>query len=146
MSGSGTDTVTLAYRSAARKRAAVALGMGSLLCLALLLDTATGPARLPVADVARSVLGQGGDTTIEAIVWSIRLPVALTALAVGAALLVALRQVAKAHGMAEVARRANMGEKTLFKSLSENGNPTISTVHKVLHAVGLRLSVIPEHA
>jgi len=63
-----------------------------------------------------------------------------------AALLVALRQVAKAHGMAEVARRANMGEKTLFKSLSENGNPTISTVHKVLHAVGLRLSVTPERA
>ena len=58
-----------------------------------------------------------------------------------AALLVALRHVAKAHGMAEVARRANVGEKTLFKSLSENGNPTIATVHKVLHAVGLRLSV-----
>jgi probable addiction module antidote protein len=63
-----------------------------------------------------------------------------------AALLVALRQVAKAHGMAEVARRANVGEKTLFKSLSENGNPTIATVHKVLHAVGLRLSVTPEPA
>ena len=63
-----------------------------------------------------------------------------------AALLVALRQVAKAHGMAEVARRANMGEKTLFKSLSENGNPTITTDHKVLHAVGLRLSVTPESA
>lgn len=42
------------------------------------------------------------------------------------ALLVALRHVAKAHGMAEVARRANVGEKTLFKSLSENGNPTIA--------------------
>lgn len=61
-----------------------------------------------------------------------------------AALLVALRQVAKAHGMAEVARRANVGEKTLFKSLSENGNPTITTVHKVLQAVGLRLSVTPD--
>lgn len=63
-----------------------------------------------------------------------------------AALLVALRQVAKAHGMAEVARRANVGEKTLFKVLSEGGNPTLSTVHKVLHAVGLRLSVTPEPA
>ncbi len=60
-----------------------------------------------------------------------------------AALLLALRQVAKAHGMAEVARRAELGEKTLFKALSENGNPTIATVHKVLHAVGLRLSVTP---
>jgi len=60
-----------------------------------------------------------------------------------AALLVALRQVAKAHGMAEVARRAELGEKTLFRALSENGNPTLSTIHKVLHAVGLRLSVTP---
>ena len=62
-----------------------------------------------------------------------------------AALLVALRQVAKAHGMADVARRADVGEKTLFRALSENGNPTIATLHKVLHAVGLRLSVTPEH-
>ena len=62
------------------------------------------------------------------------------------ALLVALRHVAKAHGMAEVARRADVGDKTLFKALSADGNPTLSTVHKVLHAVGLRLSVVPEHA
>lgn len=58
-----------------------------------------------------------------------------------AALLVALRQVAKAHGMAEVARRADVGEKTLFRALSDKGNPTLTTVHKVLHAMGLRLSV-----
>lgn len=63
-----------------------------------------------------------------------------------AALLLALRQVAKAHGMAEVARRADVGEKTLFRALSENGNPTVATLHKVLHAVGLRLSVTTEHA
>jgi probable addiction module antidote protein len=54
-----------------------------------------------------------------------------------AALLVALRHVAKAHGMAEV------GDKSLFKALNENGNPTLDTVNKVLQAVGLRLSVAP---
>lgn len=59
------------------------------------------------------------------------------------ALLLALRQVAKAHGMAEVARRAEVGDKTLFKALSENGNPTLDVMNKVLHAVGLRLSVAP---
>ena len=59
------------------------------------------------------------------------------------ALLLALRQVAKAHGMAEVARRAEVGDKTLFRALSENGNPTLDTVNKVLHALGLRLSVEP---
>lgn len=63
-----------------------------------------------------------------------------------AALLVALRQVAKAHGMAEVARRADVGEKTLFRALSAEGNPTLTTVQKVLHAVGLRLSVTAEPA
>ena len=60
-----------------------------------------------------------------------------------AALLVALRHVAKAHGMAEVARRADVGDKTLFKALSDKGNPTLETVNKVLHAVGLCLSVAP---
>ena len=62
-----------------------------------------------------------------------------------AALLVALRHVAKAHGMAEVARRADVGDKMLFRALSAEGNPTLTTVHKVLHAVGLRLSVAPAH-
>ena len=60
-----------------------------------------------------------------------------------APLLLALRQVAKAHGMAEVARRADVGDKTLFRALSENGDPTLDTATTVLHAVGLRLSVTP---
>jgi probable addiction module antidote protein len=59
-------------------------------------------------------------------------------------LLLALRQVAKAHGMAEVARRAKAGEKAPYKSLSETGNPTLTTVCKVLHAVGTQLSVTPD--
>ncbi|WP_019936198.1 addiction module antidote protein [Bordetella sp. FB-8] len=59
------------------------------------------------------------------------------------ALLVALRHVAKAHGMAEVTRRAGLGEKVLFRALSEQGNPTVDTLTKVPHAMGLRLSVEP---
>ncbi len=59
-----------------------------------------------------------------------------------AALLLALRQVAKAHGMAEVARNAALGEKTLFKSLSDDGNPTLETMNRILHSIGLRLSVV----
>lgn len=51
-----------------------------------MLDIATGPALLNVADVARSVLRPGTDRTIDAIVWSIRLPIALIALAVGGCL------------------------------------------------------------
>ena len=53
--------------------------------------------------------------------------------------------------MAEVTRRTELGDKSLFKALNENGNPTLDTVTKVLQAVGLRLSVAPavydtEHA
>lgn len=57
------------------------------------------------------------------------------------ALLQALRQVANAHGMAEVARRAEVGDKTLFKVLSDTGNPTLATTTKLLNAMGLRLTV-----
>lgn len=60
-----------------------------------------------------------------------------------AVLWIALRHVARAQGMAEVARHAGAGEKTLLKSLSETGNPTLAIISKVLHAVGLRLSVAP---
>lgn len=62
------------------------------------------------------------------------------------ALLLALRQVAKAHGMAEVALGTDVGEKTLFQALNAYGNPTLLTLQEALHAVGLRLSVMPEHA
>ncbi len=44
------------------------------------------------------------------------------------ALLLALRQVAKAHRMAEVARGTDVGEKTLFQALSAHGNPTLLTL------------------
>jgi probable addiction module antidote protein len=59
------------------------------------------------------------------------------------ALLLALRQVAKAHSMARVAKRADLGDKTLFKVLNENGNPTIDTLSKTLSALGLRLNIEP---
>lgn len=54
-----------------------------------------------------------------------------------AALLKALRHVAKTHGMAE------LGDKSLFKAFNETGNPTVDTLSKVLQAMGLRLSVVP---
>jgi len=62
------------------------------------------------------------------------------------ALMVAQHQVAKAHFGAEVARHADIGEKTLFRALSEGGNPTLSSARKLLNTVGPRLSVMPEPA
>lgn len=56
--------------------------------------------------------------------------------------LLALRQVAQAQGMANVARKAHVGRESLYKALSENGNPELRTINRLLHAMGLRLSVM----
>ncbi|MGV1046358.1 helix-turn-helix domain-containing transcriptional regulator [Limnohabitans sp.] len=58
-------------------------------------------------------------------------------------LLMALRQVAKAHGMAGVARRADVGDSTFICALSESGKPTVDPLSNIQHAMGLRLSVPP---
>ncbi len=58
-----------------------------------------------------------------------------------AVFLLAMRQVANARGMATVARRAKLGRESLYKALSENGNPELRTVNNLLHAIGLRLKV-----
>lgn len=60
---------------------------------------------------------------------------------VPAVFLLALRQVAQAQGMTNVARKAHVGRESLYKTLSENGNPELRTINSLLHAMGLRLSV-----
>lgn len=62
-----------------------------------------------------------------------------------AGFLIALRNVAEAHGMAEVADRAGVGRESLYKTLSENGNPKLRTLVSVLHGVGIRLAFEPEN-
>ncbi len=53
----------------------------------------------------------------------------------------ALGDVARAKGMTEVAKKAGLGRESLYKSLSAQGNPELSTVLKVIHALGLKLQV-----
>lgn len=81
------DLVLAGYRRLARRRAA-ALGItGALIAATTLVDIATGPAMLPIGTVARTILGlMAPDPAIDAIVWTIRLPIAFMALVVGAAL------------------------------------------------------------
>jgi iron complex transport system permease protein len=77
-----------AYRRlSARRVAAGAATLAAMLGL-LLLDIATGPALLPVGRVAAALLPSLGqtDATTLTIVWTLRLPMACMALAVGAAL------------------------------------------------------------
>jgi iron complex transport system permease protein len=72
-------------RLSARRAAGLVAGL-AVLALYVTLDVATGPAMLAPATVARSLLGGAADPMVDAIIWSIRLPVALMAVAVGAAL------------------------------------------------------------
>jgi len=53
----------------------------------------------------------------------------------------ALRNVAQARQMAKVAQDAGMQRESLYRVLSEDGNPTLETLTAVLTALGLRLSV-----
>ncbi len=56
----------------------------------------------------------------------------------------ALGDVARAAGMTGVARKAGLGRESLYKALSQGGNPELATVLRVVDALGLRLK--PEAA
>lgn len=51
----------------------------------------------------------------------------------------ALGDIARAKGMTQVARDAGLSRESLYKALSENGNPSFATILKVARALGVRL-------
>lgn len=55
----------------------------------------------------------------------------------------ALGAIARSRGMSSVAEETGLGRESLYKSLSGNGNPRLSTLIKVLEVFGLRLQVAP---
>jgi probable addiction module antidote protein len=55
----------------------------------------------------------------------------------------ALGDIARAKGMATVARKAGLGRESLYKALSADGNPELATVLRVVRALGLRLQAVP---
>jgi probable addiction module antidote protein len=55
--------------------------------------------------------------------------------------LIALRHLAKAHGIAKVAKAAGVERESLYRSLSANGNPRLSTLLAVVKAIGVKLTV-----
>ena len=54
-----------------------------------------------------------------------------------------LGDIARAKGMAQVARESGLGRESLYKALSPGGNPELATVLKVVRALGLRLHAVP---
>ncbi|MCG3196225.1 MAG: putative addiction module antidote protein [Candidatus Omnitrophica bacterium] len=57
----------------------------------------------------------------------------------------ALGDIARAKGMASVARKTGLGRESLYKALSPEGNPEFATVLRVIRALGLKLSATPFH-
>ena len=53
----------------------------------------------------------------------------------------ALGIIARAKGMAKIARATGLGRESLYKALSADGNPELATVLKVMRALGLKLKV-----
>ena len=47
--------------------------------------------------------------------------------------------IARVRGMTQVARDAGLSRESLYRSLSEDGNPSFATILKVARALGLRL-------
>jgi probable addiction module antidote protein len=62
-------------------------------------------------------------------------------------LLIALRQMTKAFGgIQAVAEKAELNPTQLYRTLSADGNPALSSLTAVLKAMGLRLAVQPVKA
>ena len=60
-------------------------------------------------------------------------------------LLKALRNVVDAHGgFSKLARKIRMSRTSLYKALSEDGNPEISTLETVLKIYGIRIGFFSE--
>ena len=52
----------------------------------------------------------------------------------------AIGVVARAKGMAKIARDTGLAREQLYKSLSDTGNPTLETTMAVLKAIGFELT------
>jgi probable addiction module antidote protein len=55
-------------------------------------------------------------------------------------LLLALGDVARARGMAQIAKAAGLGRESLYKALAPGAKPRFDTVVKVARALGVRLT------
>ena len=61
--------------------------------------------------------------------------------------LIALRHIVKAYGgLHEVASATGLHEKTLYKSLSASGNPTLKTLLGLARAINMQMAFVPKTA
>lgn len=55
--------------------------------------------------------------------------------------LIAVANVAKAQGIAKVARDSGLGRESLYKALAPGAKPRYETVRKLMDALGVKLTV-----
>jgi probable addiction module antidote protein len=55
--------------------------------------------------------------------------------------LAAIGNVAKARGMSAIAQKSGLGRESLYKALAPGAKPRYDTVLKVLHSLGVKLTV-----
>ncbi len=59
-------------------------------------------------------------------------------------LLSAIGNVAKARGMAQIAKESGLGRESLYKTLRPGAHPRLETIKAILHALGVKLAVVVE--
>ena len=59
--------------------------------------------------------------------------------------LVAIRDVAKTHGITQLAKDTGLGRESLYKTLTPGAKPRYDTVRKILQALGVKLRARPSH-
>jgi len=60
--------------------------------------------------------------------------------------LTAVRDVARARGMTQLAKDTGLGRESLYKALTPGAKPRYDTMLKLLHALGVKLSASPVHS
>ncbi len=53
----------------------------------------------------------------------------------------AIGDIARARGMAKIAKSAGLSRETMYKAFRADGNPTLETLAEVTKALGYRLSI-----
>jgi probable addiction module antidote protein len=56
----------------------------------------------------------------------------------------ALGDVAKARGIAQIAKASGLGRESLYKTLTAGAHPRFETINSVLHALGVKFAVVSE--
>ena len=58
-------------------------------------------------------------------------------------MLQAIGDVAKARGMAEIAKKSGLGRESLYKAFGDHASPRFDTVNRVMKALNLRITAVP---